>query len=116
MPKYKIGDLVKCQVTGVEKYGFFVFTCDENKYSGLVHISEMSEVFVRNVTEYVNIDDEIIAKIIEIDDDRKKLKLSIKNINYNNDGSSNLKEENGFNKLGAHLQGWIDEALSKIKE
>ncbi len=109
---YKVGSLVECCVTGIEKYGFFVVT-DEN-YSGLIHISEMSEKFVKDVNDYVAIGEKIVAKIIGIDTEKKNLKLSIKNINYKTDGSSILPLENGFEVLSQRLPEWIDEALKKI--
>ena len=43
MPKIKCGDIIKCRVTGIADYGFFV-EC-ENNYSGLCHISEVSNDF-----------------------------------------------------------------------
>ena len=37
----KKGDIIECIVSGIEEYGFFIKTKDD--YSGLVHISEISE-------------------------------------------------------------------------
>jgi len=44
MPKYQIGDIVTVSVTGIEKYGIFVGL--DEYYSGLIHISEISDGFV----------------------------------------------------------------------
>ena len=63
MPIIK-GDSVKGKVTGVEKYGIFLLM--EDGYTGLIHISEISDKFVRNVADYVQVNDEIYAKVIEI--------------------------------------------------
>ena len=78
MPKYKIGDSVKGKVTGIEKYGIFLLM--EDGYTGLIHISEISEKFVRNVFDYVQLDEVIVSKVIEVDDENKRLKLTIKNL------------------------------------
>ena len=51
--EYKKGNIVTGCVTGIEKYGIFVSL--DNYYSGLVHISEISDSFVRNINDYVNI-------------------------------------------------------------
>ena len=40
MAQYKVGKIVKGNITGIEKYGIFVNL--DNFYSGLIHISEMS--------------------------------------------------------------------------
>ena len=78
MSKYRKGNIVKATVTGIESYGVFV-SFDEY-YTGLIHISEISNNFVKDITDYVNIGDVISVKILEIDDEEGHLKLSIKDI------------------------------------
>ena len=75
---YKIGDVVKGYITGVQKYGIFV-AVDED-YTGLIHISEISHAYVKNINDYLNDKDIIEAKVIEVDEKNKHLKLSIKNL------------------------------------
>ena len=48
------------------------------KHDGLVHISEMSEKFVRNPSDIVSVGDIVKVKVIGIDNDRQKVKLSMK--------------------------------------
>ena len=48
------------------------------KHDGLVHISEMSENFIRNPSEVVAIGDIVKVKVIGIDQERQKVKLSMK--------------------------------------
>ena len=48
------------------------------KHDGLVHISEMSESFVRNPSEFVAVGDIVKVKVIEIDRERQKVKLTMK--------------------------------------
>lgn len=112
---YKIGDIVKCTITGFKEYGIFV-NIDEY-YNGLIHISEISESFVKNVLDYGEIGEIISAKIIGLDDKNKQLKLSIKNINYKYDGRD-LKEleEIGFKPLKKHLNIWINEKIKEINK
>lgn len=116
MAKYNIGSIIKGQVTGVEKYGIFVNI--DKDYTGLIHISEISEGFVRNVEDYVSIGDIIYSKIIEVDELEKKIKLSIKGIDYKNNKNHSkvVESERGFEPLKEHLQSWIDEKLKEIKE
>lgn len=113
---YKIGDIIKGQVTGIEKYGIFVHIDD--KYSGLVHISEISEGFVRNVEDYVSVGDKIYVKVIEIDDENNRIKLSIKGIDYkhNRVQPKDLESASGFQPLKEHLDFWIEEKLKEIRE
>lgn len=112
---YKIGDVVKCIVTGFKEYGIFVSVDEE--YNGLIHISEISESFVKNVMDYSDIGEAIYAKVIEVDDNIKQLKLSIKNINYKLDGKSiDNTLENGFLPLKNHLNVWVNEKLKDMKK
>jgi len=111
MSNYKIGDIIRCKISGIEDYGAFIATDD--KYSGLIHISEISASFVKKVTDYVELGEEIYAEIIDINEDDKKLKLSIKNIDYRNTGKP--KENNGFKILKDNLPIWMEEYHEKNK-
>ncbi len=108
MKKYKVGEVIKGIVTGIENYGIFVNI--NNEYTGLIHISEISSGFVKNVSDYVNLNEEITAKIIEIDDEQKKLKLSIKDFEKNSIDES----INGFSPLAEKLPIWIEEKLKQF--
>ena len=51
------------------------------KHDGLVHISELSDKFVRNPSDFVSIGDIVKVKVIGIDNERQKVKLSMKGLN-----------------------------------
>ena len=77
----KFEDLIEGQVlTGtvrnVTDFGAFVDV--GVKHDGLVHISEMSNSFVKNPSDIVSVGDIVKAKVIGIDKDRQKVKLSMK--------------------------------------
>lgn len=112
---YKVGMIIKGQVTGIEKYGIFVNI--DYDYSGLIHISEVSDGFVRNINDYVTIGETIYVKIIGVDDDNLQLKLSIKNINYKYGNNKNGVKESlsGFSPLADNLNTWIADKLNEIK-
>ncbi|MGE5455963.1 MAG: CvfD/Ygs/GSP13 family RNA-binding post-transcriptional regulator [Ignavibacteriales bacterium] len=118
MTIYKKGKIVKAAVTGIENYGIFV-SLDEY-YSGLIHISEISHGYVKDITDFVNIGDIIDVEVLDVDEELCQLKLSIKNINYkrnnNNIKRKVIKETSlGFKTLAYKLPIWIDENLQKIK-
>lgn len=114
MPNYKKGDIVKGKVTGIENYGIFVLLEDE-KYTGLIHISEISDKFVRNVFDYVQLDEVIKAKVLEVDEKSKQVKLSIKDFDYRIDGKRKLEDKNGFSPLREKLPGWISEYKKRME-
>lgn len=113
MSKYKKDEIIKCKVTGVEKYGIFVKV--DKECNGLIHISEVSYDFVRNINDYVKVGDSIYALIIDVDDNN--LKLSIKDIDYKNTGKkrSEMSLDNGFTALKEALPKWEEEYLNQIK-
>ena len=111
MPKVKKGDSVKGKVTGIENYGIFLLM--EDGYTGLIHISEISEKFVRNVADYVEVDDVIYAKVIEVDEENKRYKLTIKNYDYREGKSNDIVDVNGFTPLAEALPDWIEEYKNK---
>lgn len=117
MTKYKKGRIIRGTVTGIESYGVFV-SCDEY-YSGLIHISEISYGYVKNISDYVNIGDVIYVEILEVDESLGQLKLSIKNIDYKcNRGVRRKKIKEtplGFSTLAYNLPIWIEKSLKKIK-
>ena len=103
---YKIGDIVSGKVTGIEDYGIFLLVDD--KTVGLIHISEISDYFVKDVNDYAKLDDEIKAEIIEIDEEKNQLKLSIKSLNKANKHNGKIVEtESGFSTLKEKLDEWI---------
>ena len=110
MGKYNKNDVVLGLVTGIENYGIFV-SLDEY-YSGLIHISEISDDFVRNVNNYVNIGETIKVRVLETDDDTCHVKLSIKDVDYriNNKNKNSINETgSGFQILKDNLDNWIQE-------
>ena len=48
------------------------------KHDGLVHISEMSDKFIKNPSEVVSVGDIVKVKVIKIDMERQKVGLSMK--------------------------------------
>ena len=116
MIKYEKGKIVTGYVTGIEKYGIFVSLDDY--YTGLIHISEISPNYVRNVASYVDIGETIRMKVIEVDEKSHHIKLSIKNFDYrvNRKRKTKIKEtENGFNTLSQKLSFWIEEKIDEYE-
>ena len=116
MSDYKVGSIIKGQVTGIEKYGIFINI--DPCYDGLIHISEISQGFVKDINDYVKIGDTIYCQILEVDEDNLQLKLSIKNINYKTlDKNKNIKESRrGFLPLKNNLPIWIKEKINEYQE
>lgn len=117
MKKFKEKDIIKAKVTGIQEYGAFVNI--DNEHDGLIHISEISYGYVKNINDYVKIGDKIYAEVINVDDKTNQLRLSIKDIDYKNDGSR-LKRiaetKSGFEPLKDNLDEWINRKIKEIME
>lgn len=117
MAQYKIGKIVKGNITGIEKYGIFVNL--DNYYSGLIHISEISNGFVRNINDFAEVGETVFVKILDVDENTNHLKLSIKDIDYranNKLQKSKIKETgSGFLPLKSNLNEWIEKKLEEMK-
>ena len=78
---FKPGMIVYGRVSGIQPYGAFVSFSEE--VTGLIHISELSNGFVKDVNKFVNINDYVMVKVIDVDKENKQLRLSFKVINQN---------------------------------
>ena len=104
----KIGDIVYGKVTNILGYGAFVVV---DEYDGLVHISEFSDHFVRDIKDFVTIGEEVKLKIIEIDEENKRLKLSYKQIHKSRGVRCTVPTYTiGFETIKEQLPNWIEEA------
>ena len=72
----KEGMILNGTVRNVIDFGAFVDI--GVKHDGLVHISELSESYVKNPSDIVSIGDVVKVKVIKIDNERQKVSLSMK--------------------------------------
>lgn len=115
MKNFSEGDIVTGIVTGIEDYGIFL-SFDNNK-SGLVHISEISNSFVKNVNDYANINDTLTVKILSVDEDGH-YKLSIKELDNNGKSEKHpiVETKSGFSTLEKKLPEWVEEASNELEK
>jgi len=76
---HQIGQVVPGRVTKLVPFGSFVRV--EEGIEGLVHISELADRHVEIPEQVVQVGDEIFVKIIDIDLDRRRISLSLKQAN-----------------------------------
>ena len=77
----EVGSVVEGVVTGITNFGAFVEL--DGGETGLVHISEVADTYVKDVNNYLNRNEKIKVKVISIDEDGK-IGLSIKQLAENN--------------------------------
>ncbi|MET3576944.1 S1 domain-containing post-transcriptional regulator GSP13 [Bhargavaea ullalensis] len=116
--KYKKGDVVKGKVAGIQPYGAFIALDKDTQ--GLVHISEITYGFVRDVNDYLSAGQEVEVKVLDVDEQAGKISLSIRALQERPPASKrddrprkslqdriDERDADGFNTLRDKLQDWI---------
>ncbi len=83
---HQIGEIVPGKVTKLVPFGAFVRV--EEGIEGLVHVSELAERHVEIPEQVVSVGDEVLVKIIDIDLERRRISLSLKQANEGVDSTA----------------------------
>ncbi|WP_027410540.1 S1 domain-containing post-transcriptional regulator GSP13 [Anoxybacteroides tepidamans] len=120
MAKLETGSVVKGTVTGIQPYGAFVDIGGD--IQGLVHISQISHQFVKDIHDFIKVGDEVTVKVLSVDENAKRASLSIRALQQANAAkkgkrSARVRTKNepavGFNTLKEKLQEWIEQSKSE---
>ncbi len=125
MDRLKKGDIAIGRITGIQSYGAFMQF--ENGQQGLIHISEISSRFVKNVGDFVKIGQPYRVKVIEVDEKNDYLKLSLKQVlererqvirkplRVSKPRRTKIyTTEKDFEVLRNHLDEWIEKTLKEM--
>ncbi|MCL1949872.1 MAG: CvfD/Ygs/GSP13 family RNA-binding post-transcriptional regulator [Turicibacter sp.] len=112
--KIKEGSVVRGKVTGIQSYGAFVQLSDD--CNGLIHISELSEGYVKDIRDFVHIGETIEVKVLKYNPQSKQARLSLRGINpthyrFQRMKASDFETSSGFAPLAHYLPIWIREAM-----
>ncbi len=91
--KYTIGRLVRGKITKIHDFGAFMEL--EPGVEGLIHVSEMSIARVDSPADVVSEGQEVVAEIISVDREERKIGLSLKHVDEGDipDNSSYLEKQ-----------------------
>lgn len=78
---YPVGSNVVGKVVNITDYGAFIELSDS--LEGLVHISEMSWTKLKHPTQKVNIGDEVNVQVLDVDNEKKRISLGMKQTDEN---------------------------------
>ena len=120
--KYEAGDLIIGTVNQIRPYALFLTFDDGAK--GLLHISEISDSYIRDIEKFGSIGDQIKVKVIEVDEFNGFLRVSLKRVpeeerySTHDNSKKNIPEFNeaDFSSLEAKLPEWIETTLKKARE
>ncbi|SDK08335.1 S1 domain-containing post-transcriptional regulator GSP13 [Sediminibacillus albus] len=118
--KFETGQILDGKVTGIQPYGAFVAL--DNEVQGLVHISEVTHGYVKDINDHLSVGDEVKVKILQIDEEKNKYSLSIrateeapkkaepKRKQPAAGGAQQDSQQAGFNTLKDKLEEWIEQS------
>ncbi|GGM36613.1 hypothetical protein GCM10011351_23410 [Paraliobacillus quinghaiensis] len=90
----EVGSKLQGKITGITNFGAFV-ELPEGK-TGLVHISEVADNYVKDINEHLTVGDEVTVKVINVGEDGK-VGLSIKKAKDNPKQDRRKKNNNPKN-------------------
>lgn len=120
--KYEVGQIVLGTVTNVKPYALFLEF--EDGTTGLLHISEISDSFIRDIERYGSKGDKMKVMIVSIDENNGFLRVSYKKVPpeeaYSSHTNSARKapdtNDEDFAPLAEKLPEWIKDTLEKAKK
>ena len=120
--KYELNQLVIGKVISVKPYA--IFLAFEDGIEGLLHISEISNNYIRDIEKFGVVGDEMKVKILSIDKNNGFLRVSLKQVPPEEAYSTHKNEprnipvlpDDAFEPLKENLPTWIENTLKEIKE
>lgn len=108
----EVGSIVEGKVTGITKFGAFV-SLPDNK-TGMIHISEISNQYVKDINDHIKLNQVVTVKILSIDGNNK-ISLSIKQNQAQEKGSAAPRPEEFTAFARGKGASSFEEMLNKFK-
>lgn len=111
------GDIIKVKVTAVKPYGAFIETKDGQV--GLIHISEITNCFIFDISSYIKQDEILEVKVLSIKDNKINATLNFKQKKDTDKKEINsldtLNFEYGFDTLKQNMKLWQKKAMFEMR-
>ena len=99
----KVGQIVEGVVSGITGFGAFVELSEDQ--TGMVHISEIADTYVKDINNYLSVDDKVKVKVLSVENNGR-ISLSIREAK---------KDEESFEKNLAEFMKESEDRLSDLK-
>lgn len=113
---YKKNEIIEVEITALKPYGAFAKV--DNEYSGLIHISEINGLFIKDINDVFKIGDKKKVRILDVDEEKKQIKLSMildKTGKTKKRKQTKLSDTNlGFDLFDEILSEWISCKMKEI--
>ena len=110
--RYQVGDLIQGTIVRILPYGAMMIFEDET--IGLLHISEIANSYIRNIYRYLKVGYIYLVKVINVDEEKNFLKVSLKSVTIEDREkeyhaeNNRIKEFIDFKALASSLSEIID--------
>lgn len=120
--KIETGQILEGKVTGIQPYGAFVAV--SNNVQGLVHISEVTHGYVKDINDHLKVGDNVQVKVLNVDEENNKVSLSIRATQEapkkqprarRKQNVQPSEPQTGFNTLKGKLEQWIEQSKEREK-
>ena len=121
--EFKVGDIIEGTVIELRKFGALMIF--EHDINGLLHISEISDRFVFDISRYIQVGRNYNVKILEIDSNNHFMKVSLRKVTIEDrlDHKAQArkrslidKEDIDFEPLKEQLDTWTKEQVEQTPE
>ncbi|HIW72007.1 MAG TPA: S1 RNA-binding domain-containing protein [Candidatus Levilactobacillus faecigallinarum] len=121
---FSIGQRVSGRITGIQPYGAFVSLGGHRQ--GLIHISECHCGYVKDIHDYLKVNQEVDVVILDIDEFTGKISLSIRCLEHLDLEAPAPEHQHrhywtnhhvaiGFKPIAENLAGWKAEASQRLQ-
>lgn len=111
--RIKTGDVVQGTVKRIVSFGAFVEI--EDGVEGLVHISQIANRHIGTPDEILEVGQEVSAKVLSVDEEEKRISLSMKEIELDKEQGDIEQYEKDDDASGFQLSDMIGDQLDKYK-
>ena len=120
--KYEVGQLIIGTVTKVKPFALFMEF--EGGVEGLLHISEISDSYIRDIEKYGRVGDQMKVKVVAVDESNGFLRISLKQVpsqeafSTHDNSVRNVPQAgaNDFKPLANRLNKWIEQTLQEAEK
>lgn len=122
----QIGELIVARAETVEKMYVYVRLEDyagsgfQDRARGMIHISELANRWIRNISNYVKMNQRVVLKVLRVNPEKGHIDLSLRRVNSEqkaatlNEWKYEIKADNLFRILAKSIEITIEEVYAKI--
>ena len=89
--RYSVGSKVKGEISEIKDFGAFIKITKD--IEGLIHVSEISDEQISTPSDAVEVGEEVEARIIGINDEKRQVRLSIRTLKEEGDSGQQSEED-----------------------